>query len=73
MTETPDQFFPDDVDEQIEQCTQSQSPSTPDSLLIHDLYTFYAEDARIIYHVWERLSNRLPGRGIERFRPPHNM
>ena len=77
MTEATNQFYPDDVDEQIEQSVQSQPPSTVDSQLIRDLYTFYEEDARILHHVWERLSNRLLERGIERFKspqiPPHNV
>lgn len=77
MTEAEDQFFPDDVDEQVEQCVESQPSSMPDNQLIRDLYAFYEEDARILHHVWERLSNRLPERGIERFQssrlPPNNM
>jgi hypothetical protein len=58
MTEPHDQFFPDDVDEQIEQFVLHRSPSSPDIQLIRDLYALYEEDARIIYRVWIRLSRK---------------
>jgi hypothetical protein len=58
MTESHDQFFPDDVDEQIEQLVLHRSLSSPDIQLICDLYAFYEEDARIVYRVWIRLLKR---------------
>jgi hypothetical protein len=69
MTETHDQFFPDDVDEQIEQLVLHRSPSSSDAQLIRDLYAAYGEDARIIYRVWIRLSRQhLPD--SSHLRPP---
>ena len=74
MTEADDQFFPDDVDEQIEQFVQDQSPSSPDIHLVRDLYAFYGENTRILRRVWERLSNRLPIQHIQGSTPPpHNL
>jgi hypothetical protein len=66
MVKSQERFFPDDVDEQIEACRQSPVLASADARLIHDLYRLYQEDARIIYSVWERLSNRMPQGRIAR-------
>src|SRR6476659_807709 len=65
MADLHDQFFPDDVDEQIEEYAQDQSLATPDNRLIYDLHQLYQEDTHIIQRVWERLSNRLPEEHVQ--------
>ena len=60
MAEAHDQFFPDDVDEQIEEYRWKQTQASPDYRLIRDLSRLYQEDSYIIQRVWERLSPCLP-------------
>jgi hypothetical protein len=65
MAESHDRFFPDDVDEQIEECTWYQPPAAPDNRLIHDLRRICQEDTSIIQRVWLRLSHLLPPERVE--------